>query len=170
MLWSRWVVEFSHYTCLNFQVQIPISIKVLSWRQDAKSKRVISLQAVCVLLILQKETFGQTQSNNISTSKVYGEKIQVLITLNIYPDDILLLRLVSVCPNISLSRAHQAATLAQGWPSICSSYGFRRGWTRSEATRRRRLRSKSQASARRLTARRLTVWCSVVSGESTRSV
>ena len=132
---------------------------LLSGHQDAKSKRVISLQAVCVLLILPRETFGQTQSNNISTSKVYGEKIQVLITLNISPNNSLLLRLVSVCPNISLSRAHQAATLAQVWPSICSSYGFRRGWTRSEATRPRRLRSQSQsqASARRLTARRQTV-------------
>ena len=82
----------------------------------------------------------------------------------------LLLRLVSVCPNISLNRAHRAATRAQGWQSISSSYGFRSVWTRSEAIRQRRLRSQSQSqdSARRLTARRQTVRCSAVSGESIR--
>ena len=71
-----------------------------------------------------------------------------------------------------LVRVHQAATPAQGWRSISSSYGFRRGWSRSEATRRSqslRSRSQSQASARRLTAGRQTVPCSAVSGENIRS-
>ena len=71
-----------------------------------------------------------------------------------------------------LVRAHRAVTPAQGWRSICSSYGFRSGWSRSEATRRSQSlssRSRSQASARRLTARRQTVPCSAVSGESIRS-
>lgn len=84
-----------------------VLMKVCGKKNRSFNGLFVSLQALSFLLILRREVFSQTQSNNISTSssKVYGENIQVRFEEYsvIYH---LMIRLVSVCPNINPNRLH----------------------------------------------------------------